>query len=133
MNLSFFLFAILLIIFPNTIKTATITCRKNTQCPNTHYCNLKHRLCILKQSVNGTCSSNQECLSDKCYGSICRQGCNSDNNCSLTKEYCTQNKYCARKHCKFCWRNAECANNYCRSNVCEKTNCSTVLNNLFKQ
>ncbi|CAF1093297.1 unnamed protein product [Rotaria sp. Silwood1] len=143
MYLSLPLFTGLLLIFITTlstpdiiptIDTPIITCIKQAHCPTiTHFCNIRRRICMLKYSVNSTCERDLECYDGKCYDNICRQSCNSDDDCSLTKEYCTISKYCNTKYCGICTRDAQCANNRCKIFHCTSIDCTTVLDTLFKQ
>lgn len=136
---------LLLVLLPITLYAANITttttttaaapirtCTTATHCPSTYYCNTKQHVCQVKRSVNSTCDASTECASGKCHDKICRKVCQSDNDCSLTKEYCTIRKYCQAKHCSACIRNAQCANNHCRLFHCASDTCKTALAALQK-
>lgn len=132
-----FLFILLVLVFPVTLyaavtTTKAISCTMHIQCPTTHFCNSKQRVCVYKYAVNQTCARGIECTSDKCYASICRKSCKTDNDCSLKKEYCTTEKYCTEKHCYACIRNVQCANNNCRYSICERSTCLSALAALRK-
>lgn len=135
----YLLFAILLVLLPatlytlNTTNVPIITCTRPTECPSTHFCNSQQRVCVLKYSINSTCECSMQCLNGKCYENICRKSCTIDNECSLTKEYCTIQNYCLEKHCKICTRNAQCANNYCYYFYCKTDTCITALAALQNQ
>ncbi|CAF0902426.1 unnamed protein product [Rotaria sordida] len=115
------------------IDEPSITCCKQAQCSSTHFCNIRQRVCMLKYAVNSTCERDLECSDGKCYDYICRQSCESDDDCSLTKEYCTVNKYCNAKYCGMCLRDAQCANNLCEYFHCTSDDCTRALDILFKQ
>jgi hypothetical protein len=102
------------------------------QCPSTHFCNSKQRICVQKYAVNRTCARAIQCTSGNCYDNLCRKSCKTDNDCSLTKEYCTTQKYCTSKHCNACIRNAQCADNNCRFSLCVKSTCIPALSALRK-
>lgn len=115
-------------------RTTIISCQSQSRCPSTHFCNLRQRVCVTKFSAGSICSNDVECLSDKCFEKICRRSCSNDNECSLTKEYCTTfTKYCQEKHCGLCTRNVQCANNRCGFLHCVSTNCSSALIELQKK
>ncbi|UJR09695.1 hypothetical protein I4U23_013927 [Adineta vaga] len=132
------LLAILLVFFTtnlyalNTTRVPIVNCTRQSQCTKTQFCNTKQRVCLLKYSLNTTCQSDNECVSDKCHDKMCRQSCRSDSNCSTTKEYCTISRYCAMKHCGACARNAQCANNHCSFFRCVESNCTATLTKLKK-
>ncbi|CAF2155894.1 unnamed protein product [Rotaria magnacalcarata] len=109
------------------------TCTKQAQCPTTHFCNNKQRICMLKYAVNSSCEHDLECDGEKCFYDICRQLCVSDSDCSLTKEYCSISKYCTAKYCGMCLRDAHCANNRCHFFHCTSTDCTTALEAINKQ
>jgi hypothetical protein len=134
-------FAILLVIFSTTLyaldatttKAPILHCKNQKQCPSTYFCNLKQSVCLHKYVVNNACQNSIECLNGVCINGICRQSCNTDNDCPRTTEFCSSVKYCVPKHCRGCTRNAQCANNYCLRARCEISTCTSALNALRKK
>lgn len=142
MHLSFILLTILLSFYSTTIHcqngtTTTlapiISCQVQRQCPSTHFCNLRQRICVRKYLVGTSCAIDRECASGKCHDHFCRRSCNSDRDCQMSKEYCTVfSNVCQMKHCGLCTRDAQCANNRCAFLRCASTNCTAALAALQK-
>lgn len=116
-----------------TTRSSIIACTSHGQCPHTHFCSIQQHVCVLKRSIAGLCTRDIECSSGKCHEHICRRTCKTNQECSLTKEYCSSRNFCSSKHCSFCTRNAQCANNQCSFFYCKKDTCLTALAALQRQ
>ena len=118
---------------PTTTATPVISCKRNSQCPKTSFCQQKQRICVAKYQSNSTCNFDGECQTDKCQERVCRRLCKVDGDCSSTREYCTLTKYCLAKRCGACLFNAQCANNNCRFFSCASSTCAASLAALQKK
>jgi hypothetical protein len=116
-----------------TTTVSVVKCDKQSLCLTNQYCNITRSVCMAKQAINSSCKKDVECSGNECHHKICRQPCSSENNCSLTKEYCTYSSYCEAKYCGFCTRNVQCANNKCSFLSCNINECHKALEALRKQ
>ena len=117
----------------STTRTPIIACGSHSQCPGTHFCSMQQRVCVIKRSIAASCTRDIECSNGKCHENICRRSCQADKDCSWTKEYCSNKEFCSTKHCNFCIRNAQCANNQCSFFHCTKSTCLPALAALLRQ
>lgn len=129
-----YFFQLLILLLSISITSASIiACGSHRECPNTHFCSMQQRVCVIKRSIAATCTRDIECSGGKCHENICRRPCEADKDCSWTKEYCSNKNFCSTKHCNLCIRNAQCANNQCSFFHCTKSTCLPALAALQRQ
>lgn len=138
MYLPLFLSAVFLLLLTTTSSDVITTdstsadCHRQSQCSAEQFCNYENHSCVSKTPINSTCEHDFECIGEKCFNNKCRQPCKSDTDCSPTDEYCSISKYCTTKHCGFCTRNTQCANNECSwFFICKTSDCTNAFKALY--
>ena len=105
-------------------------CEKHSHCPTGQYCKgllnlLSANVCVRKNGIGVTCTSDAQCSSNHCNGGRCGE-CDKDTDCPADR-YCAGQipiplkiSRCVPRKGKggFCSRNRHCANNRCHGTRC---------------